>query len=109
MAGTGTVAQIVGVLDTWGGRTSNTVDYTGVKAYVVGGEVIDPKSMGFFNSIYFLQGSVSVSGTYEVIPKPVGKGVTAWKTLWYVVSTGAEVAVNTDLSAESVKLWGYGV
>lgn len=81
---------------------------TGPKSYsrVTGDPVTVP---GYQNYIDQLQGSISVSGTYEAIPQPLGTGARqSWIYRWYVVSTGVEVANAVDLSAESVSVSGYG-
>lgn len=53
--------------------------------------------------------SMTVSRTYEVrfYPSALGARVT-WAARWYTISTGAEVANGTDLSAEQIQVGGFG-
>jgi len=108
----GTATQTVGFGDTWGGQTEQVIDYTGVASYVggsTGGELLDPKIFGCFASIRFVTGSISDDGVYEVKCQPRNKGYTAWYARWFTVATGAEVSDATNLSAKTVKLFGFGI
>lgn len=52
----------------------------------------------------------TVSGTYALRAVPSATGTTraTWKFVWYVISTGAEVANAVDLSAEKVQFGAFG-
>lgn len=96
--------------DTWGGKHINVVDWNGPAAYVGGvGEKIDPAPFGC-QELMFVDGTMSVSGTYIVACEPVGAGRTTWVAQYYTASTGAQLGSGpTNLSGETFKLKGYGV
>ena len=105
--------QTQGLLDTWGGKFVDVIDWNGPTSYVAGaagGEPIPATAFGCFNNLLFIEGSISVSGTYYVNLQPVNVGgYTTWRLRWFVVATALEVANAVNLSAETVKLWGFGV
>lgn len=94
-------------------------DYVG-KRFIYSGFGVGPKSYSQTtgdaiqlprsqNYIDTLQGSISISGTYEAIGQPKTKGNRpTWIIRYYVVSTGAEVANAVDLSAETFNVSGFG-
>ena len=96
--------------DTVGGKNVNVVDWNGPKSYVGGtGEAIAPTPFGC-QELMFVIGGISVSGTYTVRCEPVGAGVTTWVAQYFTTATGAILGAGpTDLSAETFKLFGYGV
>jgi hypothetical protein len=113
MAGPGTVKNNYSFGDTFGGRFFNTVDYTGVAAYVAGtGELLSSAAFGFPNTIQFVWASGDQSGVYVGIPFPVNNGITQWYMRWFIASTGStaslEVANGTNLSAKTLKLTAVG-
>ena len=96
--------------DVWGGKLWAAVDYTGVASYVAGtGELLDCHIFGCPEKILWAEGAGSISGNYFVNCFPSGKGYTNWYARWYVATTGAEVSNGTNLSAETVKLFGVGI
>jgi hypothetical protein len=70
----------------------------------------DPVTIpAFQNYIDFVQGDLTVSGTYYVRATPAAVGARAsWKLRWYVTSTNAEVGNGVNLSGESVQIGGFG-
>jgi hypothetical protein len=109
MAGPGTVKSSYSFLDTFGGRFFNTVDYSGVAAYVNGtGELLSPNAFGFKNTIQFVWASGTQSGLYYGICFPVNNGVTNWYIRWFVVGTGVEIASGTPLNGQTLKLTAVG-
>lgn len=92
------------------------VDHTGPTSYTTGGETIGTTNLMTGISVVGLSGldivlgtSISVSGTYLVIPKPVGTGLRktcklVWCTLDLTAGTIVQVANATDLHLEVVKL-----
>ncbi len=104
-----TATQTGGLLDTWGGKFTDFIDWTGPVLYATGGETINATDFGCPNNLLFAVGSASVSGTYFTVARPVAAGgYTTWKLMWYVSATGAEAGA-IDLSAEKAKVFGVGV
>jgi hypothetical protein len=106
----GKASQTQGFADVFGGRSFNSIDYTGVSSYVNGtGELLDPKFFGFQNTI---QSVLDISGTftgdYYGVPFPVNTGVSKWYIRWFVVATGVEVANTTNLSTKTLKIAAIG-
>ena len=102
--------QTPGLLDTWGGKTMDTVDWVGPASYVNGtGELIAPTAFGCFSNLLYADGSLSQSGNFQAVCQPVNSGYTQWRLRWFVVSTGLEVANGVNLAAETAKLFGFGV
>ena len=98
-----------------------TVDHYGPSLYVQGGEAFPsvnpnqvtggPNSLGEASVINVLSGGTSESGTYYVSPIFGGKGAikSTIKLKWYYAvasagTIGTEVAANTNLSAEVIRL-----
>jgi hypothetical protein len=107
--GIGATHPILGVSDVFGGHYYSPLDYAGSASYVQGGDSIGATSFGFNSSIQTLIGSVSHSGTYFVIPRPLNSGIqTSWQLVWMVVATGAEVGAAVNLSGETVRLSAIG-
>jgi hypothetical protein len=105
----GIITPVRGWSDVWGGKAMNVCDYAGPSSYVVGGDVIDPKQFGVRN-FEFLVASETVDGTYFIRFRPSATGPTqTWKAVWYVVATGAEVAVSSNLSTSTAKVFGFGL
>jgi hypothetical protein len=106
----GNAIQALGWLDTWGGKFTQAVDYTGPVLYVpgTGDGPLDPKIFGCPEALMFADGSMSQSGNYFVRLQPKQNGYGPWYVRWFVTSTGLEAgAIN--LSGETVKLWAFGV
>ena len=106
-----TATQTQGLVDTWGGKFTDIIDWTGPKSYTNGtGELIPPSALGCPNNLLFADSCVSVSGTYRGVCRPYAAGgYTKWYLQIVVMATGAEVTNATDLSAEKFKVWGFGV
>lgn len=97
-----------GYPDNIGRRYAFCGDWNGPASYsqATGDKVTLPQ---FQNYIDKLDGSVSVSGTYFVRAFPSAAGPrSGWVLHWYVLATGSEVNNATNLSAEVVKLSGFG-
>ncbi|HWF62939.1 MAG TPA: hypothetical protein VN666_21885 [Nitrospira sp.] len=94
--------------DVFGGHLFGAVDYKGPTSYVQGGDSIDPKIFGFPNTILTLIGSCDHGNTYVTRPLPLQNGVTGWRLVWIVQSTGAEVAAAVNLSTFTVRLSAIG-
>jgi hypothetical protein len=105
-----TATQTQGLVDTWGGKFSDIIDWTGPKLYVPGtGELIPASAFGCPNNLLYADSSVSVSGTYCAICRPYAAGgYTTWYLQILVMATGLEAGA-IDLSAEKFKVWGFGV
>jgi len=57
----------------------------------------------------FAGDAFTVSGTYLVRFRPAGTGTRqAWTAVWFVVSTGAQVANAVNLSAEKIQVGFFG-
>ena len=107
--GIGSVSQILGQVDTFGGHFWAPINYSGPTSYVQGGDTIDPKAFGFNNSIFTLVGSIDGTDTYEAIPLLYSGGVNpVWRIVWRVMATGLEVAADVDLSGVTVGLSAIG-
>lgn len=94
-----------------------TVDHYGPTSYTTGGETWPsvnpnqvtggPNSLGEASVINILNGSgFSESGNYRIVPVYGGKGTikSNIKLIWYVASTGVQVAAAVNLSAEVIRL-----
>jgi hypothetical protein len=103
--------QTPGLVDTWGGKFENEVVFTGPKSYVNGtGELLNPAAFGCPNNLLFAAGSITVSGTYYGMCRPAAaSGYTKWYLQYFTSSNGNEVTNATDLSAESIIVFGMGV
>lgn len=79
----------------------------GPASYVTGGDPVTLVNNRRFIDILF-GGVLSLSGNHFVraIPASIGERTT-WKAVWFVTSTGAEVAAAVDLSGETVVMGGY--
>ena len=111
----GSAIQTPGQADIFGGRQFNAIDYKGPTSYVntgvgsTSGDTIGHRMFGFENTIQaIIDASLDQTGTYQVVDQPMQNGVTSWRLRWFVVSTGAEVANGTNLSAFTVKLAAIG-
>ena len=106
----------------WGDRPYAIIDYAGPSSYTVittgppatGGQAIGPSNFGLTAPLegIFMVGA-STSGTYGVVAVQLtayeqGSGNLTWALMWYVLNTGAQVSANTNLSAETVRLVGFG-
>lgn len=94
--------------DTFGGHLWGACDQKGSASYVAGGDAVSHRQFGFNNTIVTLIGSVDQSDTYFAIGRPLQNGVTTWQLVWFLVSTGAEVAPGTVLSGVTVRLSAIG-
>lgn len=105
-----------GQRDVFGGKQFDTCDYAGATAYnntgtgSTSGDSISPSMFGFFNTILtpWGGGGLDQTGTYYVRWQPQQNGLTPWKLRWFVLSTNAEVANGTNMSAFIVKLAAIG-
>jgi|SRR5271154_4308033 len=106
----GKASQTQGFADVFGGRSFNSIDYTGVASYVAGtGELLDPKFFGFQNTIQsILDISGTFTGDYYGVPYPVNTGVSKWYIRWYSSTTGGEVGNGTNLSTKTLKIAAIG-
>jgi hypothetical protein len=89
-------------------------------ALATGGDTVDAESEGGFRWFDFLTGGLTDSGVYFVVAVPTTvSGVIAsptrlaqpsltYRLKWYDASTMAEVAAETDLDAEIVRLFAIG-
>ncbi len=93
---------------TFGGMFWDALDVSGSASYVQGGDTIDPRSFGFNSYIWQLSGGVSQSGNYRAEPRALNNGFTQWQLVWFVVSTGLQVAAAVNLSGETVRLAAIG-
>lgn len=109
----------------WGDRPYTIIDFAGPASYAAitpgvapaaptGGQPIGPSNFGMGSNIegIFMVGC-STTGTYGVEAVQLtsynqGSGNTTWALLWYVLATGAQVAGAVNLSAETVRLIGFG-
>jgi hypothetical protein len=106
----------------WGDRPYSPIDWQGPTSYTqvttgtppTGGQAITPSAFGLTAGLegIFMVGA-STSGTYGVVAMQAtaynkGQPNPTWILLWYVLHTGAEVAGAVNLSAETVRLIGFG-
>ena len=80
---------------------------TGPTSYTTGGVLLAATRFGLLSVVRFrLPETLSASGTYYVRILRTGTGVTASIALvkWFVLSTNAEVANATNLSAETIRI-----
>ena len=106
--GVGATHPILGVQQTFGGMYWSPLDVSGSASYQTGGDAISPQSFGFNSYIWQLTGGVSQSGNYRAEPRALNSGFTQWQLVWFVVSTGLQVAANVNLSGETVRLADIG-
>lgn len=89
-----------------GRRMIFTGDGSGPAAYVTGGDPVTLSNPRLY--IDYIDSVLSNSGTYSASSVKSGVGFRqTWKFKWFVVSTGAEVAAGTNLSAQSIPVAGY--
>jgi hypothetical protein len=96
------------------------VDHTGPVSYSTGGETIGQinnqtgitvQGLGVLDDV--VGAGLSVSGSYWVLPQPVGTGERkTYKLLWFTASAGVptltQVSAAVNLSAETVRLTYIG-
>jgi len=91
------------------GLMARIIDHDGPSSYTTGGEVINASALGF-KTISFVQGAASQGGgnlaEAAILAK---KSATSFKLVWFVRTTGAEVANAVDLHTDSVKLLVVGL
>jgi hypothetical protein len=117
MASTSKNITVAGFPDVWGGSSrAVAVDHYGPTSYTTNGETPftqstygGPNSIGV-NSVYWMSGGITESGTYELIPIFGGSGAVKAQPLykWLVIATGLEVASTTNLSAEVIRVLVVG-
>ena len=111
-----------GYPDSFGAKRSSIFPVTGPASYAqytapsTGGQDVQVSGPSGLKMVDYVQGGVTQSGLYrvEVVQYeastlngvPVASSQIVLK--WYVVATGAEVAALTDLSDETVYLFGLG-
>ena len=92
------------------------LDHYGPASYVTGGEVWPPQSVyGGPNSVglsglQWINGGVTESGTYRIIPIFGGNASNKGSILlkWITVSNNTEVSAAVNLSAELIRLLAVG-
>lgn len=84
---------------------------------LAGGDTVTVAEAGLHSFDAVIPIDLSDSGLYRVegvapvgnpSTNPQGAMATAWKLRWVVVATGAEVAAEVDLSAQTVRLQAVG-
>jgi hypothetical protein len=106
----------------WGDRPYAIIDFAGSASYTqvttgtppTGGQAINPSNFGLTAGLegIFMVGA-STNGQYGVVAMQAtaynqGTNNPTWILLWYVIHTGAEVAGAVNLSAQTVRLVGFG-
>ena len=111
----------------WGDRPYALIDWAGPASYAqvvnntasplgppTGGQAITPSAFGLSAGLegIFVVGS-SLSGTYTVQAFQTngynqGNNNSTWALRWITAATGAEVGAAVNLSAETVRLIGFG-
>lgn len=82
-----------------GGKVVVVGTMTGPASYATTGQVFTDSSA---RSIDYLNGSISLSGTYTIVAKPQIPGnPQRWFFHWITLATGAEAAAATNLSGET--------
>jgi hypothetical protein len=105
MANTDVDAKLVAV----GPYNEVMKDHDGPASYPTGGEVITAISLGL-KQIFSVVASGSDNGAqFTCVRFATKKGVTSFKLLWFVNTTGAEVANAVDLSARFCRLLVKGI
>ena len=106
----------------WGDRPYAIIDFAGPASYTqvttgtppTGGQAIAPSNFGLSAGLEgIFPVGLSTSGTYSVHALQLGglnqgQGNATWALLWYTAATGAQVAGAVNLSAETVRLIGFG-
>lgn len=103
----------------FGSRNVNIASHQGPNPYLTGGENYYAGASAGWGSFDAVEGGASynnsAAGTYLVRPLyPIGQaqlsasGSNNVKLGWFVAANGAQVANNTDLSAEYVRLRSFG-
>jgi hypothetical protein len=83
------------------------MDWTGPKGYAnPGGDVVTLP--GFQYYLEAVAGGMSLSGNYIARPQATTLGVRTTFVLRWYTAAGVEVTNATDLSGETVRLWGLG-
>lgn len=115
------VSPLPGYQQPWGSKKVAIVEINGPAEYELGydeGHVLDAKQFGFNGIEAVIPVSEAYSGTYYVRPRATtvdaapsaNLGVGRYYYLrWYVKATNAEVADETDLSAEKIRVALVGV
>lgn len=81
-----------------GSKIESVVQVDGLASYTTGGQTIEATACGM-KYVEYIGGGVDNAGTNFTIGKVDTKvGATSGKLLWYVGTTGAEVANTTNLS-----------
>lgn len=115
----------------WGSTKVWKGDHTGPAAYATGGEIVVPGAFGFqgLEEVGAAFSGNSYSTTYYVRMVPPANSFSAaeqqapsWganasnanntnqiQLLWYYQANNAQVAANTNLTAEGVRITVYGV
>ena len=109
----------------WGDRPYAIIDWAGPASYAqvvngvapavpTGGQAITPSAFGLSAGLegIFVVGS-SLTGTYTVQAFQTGgynqgNNNGTWTLRWITAATGAEVGAAVNLSAETVRLVGFG-
>ncbi len=89
-------------------------DIPGPASYTTGGVAISPQTFALLSFKFLICDHLDQTGTYFVkfvAPKGPTFGsstASAGKIVWYVASTGAQVAAATNLSTSSVRVLAIG-
>lgn len=112
----GKLTKYAGGRDVWGGHGIFFCNYVGATSYQggsLGGDIVDAigglTELGAANTplrnIDAIIHSNSISGTFEIKAYSLSAGPSKrWLLRWFTISTGAEVANTTNLSAETAIL-----
>ena len=109
----------------WGDRPYAIIDWAGPASYTqvtngtapalpTGGQAITNTAFGLGAGLEGIDPiGASISGTYEVVAMQAvsynqGQPNPNWILRWLVSATGAEASAATNLSAEIVRLRGFG-
>ena len=106
----GTGKQVSGAQDDIGGRFYNTVDWSPSSNIAAGGDYISPNQFGFNSVIQSIQANeLDTTGLYYIRVQPLAGGINtgAWKTRYFLLSSGAE-QTGTGLTALIFKLSAVG-
>lgn len=92
-----------------GGLICRVFDIDGSSSYTTGGTSITAASLGL-SKIFFVHCMAANDSSHHVQAAGVGKGFrTSFKLMWFVASTGAELAAAQNVSSKSAKVMVIGL
>lgn len=85
------------------------IDIDGLASYTTGGQAITAASLGFKRILFVASMTAADASNFTQALIAAKKGASSFKLMWFVATTGAEVANAVNLSTKSAKLYIVGV